>query len=42
MKKHLLLPVIALLSFTAHAELFNVSYEFSDKHQPMSRGRFLH
>jgi hypothetical protein len=33
MKKHLLLPVIALLSFTAHAELFNVSYEFSDKHQ---------
>ena len=36
MKKHLLLPVIALLSFTAHAELFNVSYEFSDKHQYQS------
>lgn len=36
MKKHLLLPVVALLSFTAHAELFNVSYEFSDKHQYQS------
>jgi hypothetical protein len=36
MKKHLLLPVIALLSFTAHAELFNFSYEFSDKHQYQS------
>ena len=36
MKKYRLLPVIALLSFTAHAELFNVSYEFSDKHQYQS------
>ena len=36
MKKHLLLPVVTLLSFTAHAELFNISYEFSDKHQYQS------
>ena len=31
-----LLPVMALLSFTAHAELVNVSYDFSDKHQYQS------
>ena len=36
MKKYRLLPVIALLSFTAHAELVNVSYDFSNEHQYQS------
>ncbi|AAW88264.1 hypothetical protein VF_B0022 (plasmid) [Aliivibrio fischeri ES114] len=33
MKKGILLSAITLLSFTAHAELINVSYDFSNEHQ---------
>jgi hypothetical protein len=36
MKHCVLLPVMVLLSFTAHAELINVSYDFSNEHQYQS------
>ena len=36
MKHCVLLPVMALLSFSVHAELINVSYDFSNEHQYQS------
>ncbi|MGR6831093.1 hypothetical protein [Aliivibrio wodanis] len=36
MKQSVLLPVMALLSFSVHAELINISYDFSDEHQYQS------
>ena len=36
MKHCVLLPVMALLSLSVHAELINISYDFSDEHQYQS------
>ncbi|MGR6831001.1 hypothetical protein [Aliivibrio wodanis] len=36
MKQSVLLPAMALLSFSVHAELINISYDFSDEQQYQS------